>query len=154
MNRTTLIISVFTVALAIMSSCDRKTVFNHYEHTPTNTWNNEDTLLYNIKGIKEAGTYTREVCIRYNHNYPFTNLCLIIKQQILPAGIISTDTLHCQLTESDTSKHESGVAFKHNTFSLPPTELNENDSIIIKVYHDMRRKNLRGISDIGIKIEK
>lgn len=154
MNRTTLIISVFTVALAILSSCNRKTVYNHYEHTPTGGWNNEDTLLYKIKGIKETGTYTREVCLRYTHNYPFTNLCLIIEQQVLPSGNICSDTLHCQLTGDDENKPEPGLAFKHNMFRLPAAEFNENDSIVIKVYHDMRRKNLQGISDVGIKIEK
>ncbi len=154
MNKKLIITCIFTVALTIFSSCNRKTIYNYYQHTDAEDWTTGDTLLYNnITPIADKGNYSRVLSLRYTHEYPFANISLIVKQEVWPAGLVTEDTINCRLHKTEDDEL-TGVAYLNNEFPLPDVHHSEGDSLCIKIYHNMRRKSLQGISDIGIRIEK
>ena len=69
-NKHWICLILLTVALAI-ASCNRKTIYHHYEHTPVSGWEKNDTLQFNIPAAKERAVAQREVELRVTGAYPF-----------------------------------------------------------------------------------
>lgn len=158
MNRTkTTILTIITVALTILASCNRKTVYYNYAHTPTSGWKACDTLLYNIEPIDESGIYTRQIELRLNHSYPYRNLSLIAEQTIHTTDSTSTDTVNIMLATDEPSeqlKKTAGVSYNNYAIALPEKQFSQGDSISIRICHNMKQDTIAGITDIGIKIRK
>ena len=140
-----------TVALA-MASCDRKTIYHHYEHTPLTGWEKNDTLFFSLSRIAKDAVIQRDIELRIADSYPFRNLSLIIEQTTWPAGHTHRDTLDCQLMAPDGKILGQGITLYQYRFSLPDMSLNEGDSLSLHICHDMRRETLPGIADIGIRL--
>lgn len=144
---------VLTVAAAVMS-CNRKTVFYHYEHTPVAGWEKNDTLTFDIGPVPGAGGYREEIGLRINGSYPFTGLCLIVEQTIYPSGVSMSDTLNCRLIEADGTVKGRGVSFYQYKFHLTDVSLERGDSLHVCVRHNMKREILPGISDVGLRVDE
>ena len=110
MNRkqTRLMLMALTVAL-IVSSCNRKIIYSHYEHTPLAGWEKNDTLIFNISPVAEGGIYHEEVGLRINDLYPFMSLNLVVDHLNLTQGTVKRDTLNCSLIERDGRVKGKGV---------------------------------------------
>ena len=67
-------------------SCDRHTVYNHYEHVTQGGWEKNDTLFYQVPPVKEAGTYEEIIGIRTDINFPFQSIALNIAQPLVQGG--------------------------------------------------------------------
>ena len=48
---------MITVATT-MVSCNRNTVYDHYEHTPLTGWEKNDTLIFQMPAFAEGGEFT------------------------------------------------------------------------------------------------
>lgn len=143
-----------TVATALLS-CNRKTVYNQYAHTPKAGWNRGDTLCFCVDTIRQDGLYTGEVGIRISGHYPFTTLSLIVEQQIMPAGIYLADTVSCRLFDNKGNMKGKGVSLYQYAVKLPHSvSLRQGNSLKVKVRHYMKRETLPGIANIGIKLRK
>ena len=144
---------VLTVAL-ILVSCDRKTIYSHYEHTQLSGWEKNDTLIFNISPVDEGGIYHEEVGLRINDLYPFMSLNLVIDHLNLTQGTVKRDTLNCSLIERDGRVKGKGVSFYQYNFHLNDLDLRAGDSLSINIRHNMKREILPGIADVGIKLIK
>lgn len=143
---------MITVATAVLS-CNRKTIYDHYEPTPISGWEKNDTLIFDISPVEADGNYKQEIGLRINGVYPFTKLCLIIDQTILPANMTLSDTLYCRLFSDDGTVKGRGVSWYQYKFHLTDVRLTRGDSLHIRIRHNMRREILPGISDVGIRME-
>ncbi|MBR1688355.1 MAG: gliding motility lipoprotein GldH [Prevotella sp.] len=137
-----------------MAACNRKTVYDHYSHTPVAGWERNDTLSFDIKPMAAGGEYREEVGLRINDAYPFMGLSLVIEQTILPAHLIRSDTLNCKLIDEHGTVKGHGISTYQYNFHLTTLTLNEGDSLHIAVRHNMKREILPGISDIGIRLSQ
>lgn len=137
-----------------MMSCNRKTVYDHYEPTPLTGWEKNDTLTFGISPMATEGNYKEEIGVRINGTYPFTKLCLIIDQTIMPEGMTLSDTLYCRLFGDDGTLKGRGVSWYQYRFHLTDIKLNRDDSLRVTIRHNMRREILPGISDIGVRLER
>lgn len=147
-----ILISIITVATTLMS-CNRKTVYNRYNHTPLAGWEKNDTLIFKIPPFAASGNYKEEIGLRINDSYPFMGLCLIVEQTILPSNLTKSDTINCKLFDKDGNVKGRGISYYQYNFHFTDVSVNAGDSIEIRVRHNMKREILPGISDIGIKIE-
>ena len=143
---------VLTVAMGL-SSCDRKTVYYHFEHTTVAGWEKNDVLEFNISPVT-AGTYREELGLRVDRNYPFMGLCLVIKQTILPSGYVHSDTLNCSLIDENGNNKGPGLSYYQYNFHVNTLRLQDGDSLHITVKHNMKREIMPGISDVGIRLDK
>ena len=143
-----------TVAL-IMSSCNRKAIYSHYEHTDIyNGWERGDTLEFLVPKVGEEGTYSEELGLRTTMTYPFTSLTMIVSQQALPSGFSRNDTVTMELTDEEGNRLGDGITLYQNVYALPDIHLSEQDSLRIVVLHNMKRESLPGISDVGMTIRR
>ena len=147
-----LLFTVLTVALAL-TSCNRKTIYSHYEHTPIAGWEANDSLTFDVKPITTEGIYDETVGLRISSAYPFMGLTLIVDQQ-LPVGIHYIDTLHASLIDHDGTIQGLGISFFQYDFLLRSLPLNKDDSLHICIRHNMKREILPGISDVGITLTR
>lgn len=153
-NRTAEVLIVLITVATAMMSCNRKTVYAHYEPTPMAGWENSDTLTFTTNPMETDGNYKEEIGVRISGAYPFTKLCLIIDQTIMPAGITLSDTLFCRLFSDDGTVKGRGVSRYQYRFHLTDIRLNQGDSLCVSIRHNMRREILPGISDIGVSLER
>lgn len=147
------ILTLLTVA-ATLVSCNRKTVYDHYVHTPIVGWEKNDTLSFYLSPMAESATYKEELGLRVNGAYPFMDLCLVVEQHVLPGNLVLRDTVNCKLADNMGQMKGHGISFYQ--YNIPVTELRlgEGDSLVVFIRHNMKREILPGISDVGIKLSK
>ena len=136
-----------------MASCDRKTIYYHYEHAPIAGWEKNDTLCFDVPPVS-AGSYREELGLRIDTDYPFMGLCLVIKQTILPSGYVHHDTLNCSLVDRNGNHKGTGISFYQYNFHVNTLRLHEGDSLHITVKHNMKREIMPGVADIGIRLDR
>ena len=152
-NKQLLIILTMAVA-AIFVSCDRKTVYSHYERTPQEGWERLDTLFYEVPPVKETGTYQEFIGIRTDIGFPFQAIALNFAQDVFPQGTHYQTTKNCMLYDEGGKELGSGISRFQTDFYLTDVQLNKGDSMRICITHYMRRELLSGVSDIGIILKK
>ena len=142
---------VLMVTLAI-TSCNRKTVYHHYEHTTLAGWEKNDTLIYSVSPMKQRAMVQENVELRISGDFPFRSVNLIVEQTTLPMGISRLDTLNCDLIDPEGNVKGDGISLYQYRFHLTELSLNEGDSLHIRIRHNMKREILPGIADIGIRL--
>lgn len=146
---------VGTVAiLSSLFSCHENVVFSHYHGVEVDGWDKTTHVEFNISPIPETGKYQESVGIRINSHYPFLSLNLIIEQTVYPSRTVLIDTIDCQLIDKDGRKLGKGQSLWQLDFPVKNINLQEGDSVNINIRHNMRRDILRGVSDIGFKLER
>ena len=146
----------FVLILAVagaMVSCNSKNVYVNYQHVSNGEWDKNDTLTYDVSPL-EAGRYREEVGVRIDRSYPFTSLSLVVKQTILPSGYVHRDTITCKLVDKNGRFRGQGVSYYQQTFHLNTISLHDGDSLHINIKHNMKRELMRGVSDIGLRIDR
>lgn len=146
---------ITAVAVAtLLTACDRRTVYDHYQSTPTAGWEKNDTLLFDIPPLSDAGNYYASLGLRTTDSYPFTAVTLIVEQHLLPSQRIVVDTVDCKLTDEQGKPLGSGIGYRQYQFAIGRLSLAASDSLHILVRHDMKREILPGIADVGITLKK
>lgn len=142
------------VLLLALSACNRKLVYDRYASTPISGWEKNDTLSFDIRPVSGTDTYDMWLGLRTSEAYPFTAVTLIVEQHIYPKDTIVNDTVSCQITDHHGNASGSGVNFHQYRFPVNSLQLQDGDSIHIRVRHDMKREILPGISDVGISLRR
>lgn len=144
--------AVLLTTMTAMSSCEQQTLYHHYEHTPLSAWEKSDTLFFTVKKMKDRAVIRRDVELRFTDRYPYQQLNIVVEQTTLPSRYMRRDTLDCRLISSKGDILGKGVMLFEQTFHLPDISLNEGDSLLFRIHHNMKRESLPGISDIGIRL--
>lgn len=142
------------VLLLALSACNRKLVYDRYASTPISGWEKNDTLSFDIRPVSGMDTYYMWLGLRTSEDYPFTAVTLIVEQHIYPKDTIVNDTVKCQITDRHGNASGLGVNFHQYRFPVNSLQLQDGDSIHIRVRHDMKREILPGISDVGISLRR
>ncbi|MGN1263814.1 MAG: gliding motility lipoprotein GldH [Prevotella sp.] len=152
-NKAIAAMMILTVASALLS-CNRKTVYDHYEPIDIDGWEKDDTVTFSIKPMDEGGTYDEAIGLRTTTAFPFRSVCLIVEQRVMPGGSLRCDTLLCSLMDDNGKVTGDGVGCYQYIFPLADMTLAKGDSLHIAVRHNMRREILPGISDLGIRLKR
>ena len=140
--------------LLVLSACNRKLVYDRYLSTPISGWEKNDTLSYDIRPVSGTDTYDMWLGLRTSEAYPFTAITLIVEQHIYPNDTIVNDAGNSKLTDRHGNASGTGVNFHQYRFPVTELQLQDGDSIHIRVRHDMKREILPGISDVGISLRR
>ena len=154
MNNSKCIALLAAMLLLVLSACNRKLVYDRYLATPISGWEKNDTLSYDIRPVSGTDTYDMWLGLRTSEAYPFTAITLIVEQHIYPKDTIVNDTVNCKLTDRHGNASGTGVNFHQYRFPVTELQLQDGDSIHIRVRHDMKREILPGISDVGISLRR
>ena len=138
----------------LLSACNRRTVFNHYEHTPVAGWEKNDTLSFYIGPMAEQGQYMEEIGLRISESYPFMGLHLIVEQTAYPSRETRSDTLKCNLIDEKGNAKGRGISHYQYIFHLTTLKLEQDERLHVAIRHDMKREILPGITDIGVRLTR
>ncbi len=153
-QKSSLIISiVITVALTFVG-CNRKAIYSRYHSIPIDGWDKNDTVSFCVVPISQDGKYREIVGLRINKGYPFTGLSLIVDQQTASSGLKRSDTVYVHLMEYDGTVHGNGVILYQYDTHLLDLDLVGDDTLYVKVRHNMKRETVPGISDVGITLSE
>ncbi len=150
-NNILTLILIVTVAIAT-GSCNRNTIYTHFEPTAQDGWRRQDTLHFETKAMAEAGIYDNTLSLRTTQHYPFTDITMIVNRRVEPQGITRTDTVSMALI--DHSGQIKGKGTQHYLYSteLSPMSLQQGDRLLTTVRHYMIKERLPGISDVGLTV--
>lgn len=151
-RRTKWLCLIFLTVALVVSGCNRKTIYHHYEHTSLAGWEKDDTLFFSVELMPQGGSVQRDVELRIADNYPFRSLSLIVEQTTLPSCQTRRDTLDCQFVAHDGKILGQGITLYQYRFQLPDVNVSEGDTLKFSIYHNMRRETLTGIADVGIRL--
>ena len=153
LRRTNITGLIIAVALAL-SSCNRNTIYSHYEPVDIDGWERNDTLSFCASTASDS-IFSEQLGLLISSSYPFKDLSLIIKQQLLhPDLAIKNDTLNLMLANEDGTFQGKGLNTFHYDIDLGTIVLPKADTLQIVISHNMRRESLPGIASIGITLQK
>ena len=138
--------------LLLLASCQQRTVYHHYEHTPLTGWEKNDTLSFITDSMPANGNYQEDIGLRVSAAYPFKGLCLVVEQKVLPSNKVRIDTLNCSLADEQGNAMGHGISHYQYLFPLATLSLNKGERLHVTIRHDMKREILPGIADIGIRL--
>jgi len=145
----------FILMLITLISCDRNRVFEENMEIPKQMWNKNDQVEFLPVINDTLSVQNIYINIRNTGKYAYSNLFLFITT-VSPAGKWIKDTLEIQLADSKGKWLGSGIGdifFSRKLFKsyvrFPMTGVYK-----FSIQQGMRTDNLKGIRDVGIRIEK
>ena len=136
-------------------SCGNKSVFNENIVIPEARWDNTQLPYFDVNIDDTVGVHSFYINVRHLENYRYSNLYVFL-HTTFPNGNQTHDTIECMLA------HPDGSWVGRGTGSMRSSEILLNESLRFPVkgtYHfeieqAMREPVLKGITDIGLHIEK
>jgi gliding motility-associated lipoprotein GldH len=132
----------------------QKMIYHDYQSTAADGWKKKDTLKMEILPSDSACVVSLFAEVRNGLNYPYSNLYLVVKQNLTDSIHWQTDTIH--FTLADSLGRWTGIGGGHfyqssayvRTLRLPP----HPKHTVIRVSHGMKDDVLKGISDVGFRL--
>lgn len=141
--------------LAATMACQPGVVYQEQKGVPTGGWHYDDGILFEVHIEDTLALHELYLDVRNTTDYDYSNLFLFL-DIVFPDGRQLRDTVECVL--ADRKGQWTGKGFGHVRsnrflfrddvwFPVPGTYR-------FRIHHGMRHDELRGLSDVGIRIEK
>ena len=148
------IVTLFIVLALAFSACTNDS-FNQRTVIPEAEWNQENRIAFDADINDTINGYVFGIGLRHLENYRYSNLFVFLHTR-MPNGNVTHDTIECTLATPE-GRWIGKSSGSMRDLTLP---LNENLRFpLTGTYHfeieqAMREPVLKGISDIGLFIEK
>ncbi|MDA3904976.1 MAG: gliding motility lipoprotein GldH [Bacteroidales bacterium] len=139
----------------VFMSCDSNRYYEQNEAIKNNTWHFNDAKVFEIEIEDSLQAFNFYINVRNTVDYEFANLYFFIQSEI-PDGIIAIDTVECQLADYQGKWLGSGRGgLRDNSFILRQNmRFLQNGTYKFLLKHGMRHDSLKGIADVGIRLER
>ena len=146
--------AIWLMALCLLVACYPNTRYVEYHHTDVTGWEKDSVLCFGIAPLEESGPYVEELGLRTESSYPFLHLSLVIEQQVYPSGRHITDTLQLPIYDQEGHPVGRGLSIYRQELPFRFINLHEGDSLAIRIHHNMLRRSLPGVTEVGIHLLK
>jgi gliding motility-associated lipoprotein GldH len=141
--------------LAGFASCDARQVFDQYREIDNSAWHKDSVVTFRVPVTDTLENHNLLIQIRNETSYSFSNLWLFI-QITEPGGRVEKDTFEVVL--ADLSGRWLGDGFgglktRQAIYRRNVTFPSSGD-LVISIGHGMRDELLKGIHDVGFRVEK
>ena len=138
---------------AIAVSCRHHTFYQKMDTISNETWNENDTLVYECKISDSLQFYKLFIDVRNTTDYPYQNLWIFFTTQF-PDSTVFTDTLNCILSDVYGRWTGKGTGKIKNHFIFKPqVRFPQKGNYVFKIQQAMRDVDLHGITNIGITLQ-
>lgn len=154
--------SLLICMVFVFMSCDSNGVFDTYVAIPKHQWSSENTIEFAVQSNDTLSKHNVFIQLRNTEEFEFSTL-FIIGEIEFPNGTQVIDTLEYEMADVEgkwlgtgyTSIKENKLFYKENiqfnqsgiyTFSLRQATRKMADIV--------GKKPLKGVSDVGLRIEK
>ncbi|NLO03116.1 MAG: gliding motility lipoprotein GldH [Bacteroidales bacterium] len=139
----------------MINSCDSTRVYDEYKQVTRSEWHKDSLVVFEVPVNDTVLNYNLFLNIRNEVNYPYSNLWLFV-EIVQPDGMAVKDTFELILADPSgkwLGKGLSGIRsrraiYRRNVF-FPLS-----GNYLIKIRHGMRPEMLKGIHDVGVRIER
>ena len=145
----------FLAATLTLACCNRDAVFDSYVAIPRETWSADNLASFNIAIPDTSQSYDIMINLRNSTDYPFQNLFLFISIYS-PNGGFVRDTFECFLADDNGrwTGRGSGRIHDNRFIYREGVKFYQPGSYRFDLQQAMRVEDLRGVVDVGIRIEQ
>ena len=141
--------------LVVVVACSSRTLYQNSLTISPGGWQAGQVVEFEVEITDTMQLYEIYMLVRNTTDYPYSNLYLFLDIEF-PDRRLLRDTLECALAERDGRWTGRGFGrfrsnrffFRDNVWFPAPGPYH------FRVQHGMREDVLRGVSDIGLRIEK
>ena len=147
---------LFLSAIAIcLLSCDTNRILDENEIIANSEWAINDVRTFTFDIVDKALAYNLFVNVRNTSDYDYRNLYLFIEMSS-PSNKYFMDTVEVKLANSKGKWVGNGIGnvWQNQIPLLKQVKLVELGTYKVSVTQGMRHDTLKGISDIGVRVEK
>ena len=139
----------------IVFACTSNDVYFQYQSVASQGWNKDSLYRFDIPIVDTIATYNVYVNIRNRGEYPYQNLWVFLAKTT-PDSIESKDSIECYLADKRGKWLGSGLG---SILEMPVLYQQNVRFSKAGIYHykirqGMRDSLLKGINDIGMRVEK
>ena len=146
---------ILAVCLAlVLASCDNDS-FDKRTVIPEAEWRQEDRVAFDVDINDTISPYSFGIGLRHLENYRYSNLFVFLHTR-MPNGNLTHDTIECTLATAE----GKWIGKSSGSMRYLIVPLNENllfplsGTYHFEIEQAMREPVLKGISDIGLYIDK
>jgi gliding motility-associated lipoprotein GldH len=155
MSRTVFNILFSAILVVLIISCDRNRIFEDYQKIPQAGWNKDSLVTFNVPISDTLVTNNLYINVRNDIKYNYSNLWLFV-EIVQPGDIALSDTFEMSLADPSGKWLGEGfggiktrqVIYKRNVYFPVSGEYR------INIQQGMREDLLKGITDVGFRVEK
>jgi gliding motility-associated lipoprotein GldH len=136
-------------------ACDKSLIYTDSSVFPDEVWALDNVPVYKPAVTDTVNSYNIFFNIRTGTSYPFRNIWLFVTTTS-PSGKSITDTLQYMLADEKGKWYGKGFGDVRE-LNLPfktSKYFPEAGTYIFNIRHGMRIENLKGVYDIGLRIER
>jgi gliding motility-associated lipoprotein GldH len=146
--------SVIAVFIGIIISCQYSSIYDKYKSVPVKGWHKDSVIVFNFSVSDTLQDYNMVLCIRNDVNYKFSNLWLFIEISGSDRTAV-VDTFEIVLANPSgkwMGRGIAGIKSREVVYRRNVT-FHAQGEYVVKIRHGMRQKNLKGIHDLGLRVE-
>jgi gliding motility-associated lipoprotein GldH len=146
---------LFLLLTVIFISCDSKRVYDENFVIGKGIWNVNRKASFEVMIPDVITRYNLYLSVRNAPEYEFSNLFLFMKT-ILPDGRTTRDTLELTLADYQGRWLGSGIgSVKYSRFLFRKGfQFKQSGKYVFELEQAMRVSDLKGIHDVGFRVEK
>lgn len=143
------------LSVLLLQSCEKRNFYFEQVSKLNNSWKDNDFKTFEIPVKEKNSKVTLYFVLRNNNQYPYSNIYFFTKLAA-PNGEIITDTLEYQLAYPNGEWIGFGMGeIKQNTLVYKEKiQLQDTGKYKVSIVQAMREKELKGIEDISLMVEK
>lgn len=146
--------TIFPLAMAAVLTCATacRNTARYYVFQPVNPqgWLCTDTLRFEVPPDSTAEAHTFSLEVRFTNEIAYQGLWLVLERRTLPP---KRDTLYLPLATENGEWDAGGVVFHEASAVCTTSPLPSDASLQLLVYHIMPEQELRGVNEVGVKVE-
>ena len=146
---------LFSLFLAMLVSCDQARVYDSSITIVNQSWNKDSLVTVHFTIEDTISLHRFYINIRHNTDYPYSNIYFFMNGKF-PDGNVTRDTIECLLADPKgkwTGKG-SGKIRDNRILLREHLRFPASGEYTISIEQAMRDINLKGVEDIGIRLEK
>ncbi len=139
----------------LLISCTSHAVFDEIRPLPGRSWEQNKTMIFQVPIQDTLSPYKFYINVRHSLDYRYSNLYLFVDTHF-PDGRHARDTVECRLADPSGKWYGKGITnFRYNQILLRSyLRFPKAGIYTFELEQAMREKELEGINEIGIRIEK
>lgn len=145
---------VLLILCACFFSCTHEVFYNQYQAIDDISWHKDKEYYFTFQIDDISIPYNLIFEVRNNNLYPYQNLWLFYSEAP-PVGPVVRDTMECVLADEYGKWRGNGISLYHSDFPIKTNHLFPHTGQYTYSFRQgMRKDSLRGIQEIGLRIEK
>lgn len=142
------------LALFLFAGCDKTRVFEDHSTSPEDGWKHQEIAEFDVEIQDTSKYYNIILHLRHEGSYRYSNLYVLLDSET-PSGKTNSTRFEFKLAEKDGRwlGNGSGNIFSYSVPVNTNTKFPEKGMYKFGIEQYMRDSTLKGIKDIGIRIE-